>query len=189
MQLSSNKHKTPARSPLRLAAANSLAAVVAAGVQKYDRNLHLARLLPLMPKDLADNSVAGQRRIVARLARALRAERNRGRAGHWTYDLNRHIALTQAYAAERQALERRNPTLRNAGSVTRLTKRKPPPAKRRRSEALWQALFSGGGVAGQGPSSSPELSERRRNSAPPSDSRRAGPTCPDIPPAKDRNAS
>ena len=44
---------------------------------------------------------ATRRAILTRLARALRAERNRGRAGHWTYDLNRHIALKQAYAAER----------------------------------------------------------------------------------------
>ena len=40
-----------------------------------------------------------------RLARALRSERSRGRGGHWTYDLNRHIALSQAYAAERRDLD------------------------------------------------------------------------------------
>lgn len=33
---------------------------------------------------------------IARLMRALRTERQRGKAGHWTYDLNRHIALSQA---------------------------------------------------------------------------------------------
>ena len=43
--------------------------------------------------------------ILDRLERALRAERNRARSGHWTYDLNRHIALRQAYLAERQRLE------------------------------------------------------------------------------------
>jgi hypothetical protein len=51
--------------------------------------------------------------IVARLARALRAERQRGRAGHWSYDLNRHIALAQALDAERRRLEGLNrPSLR-----------------------------------------------------------------------------
>lgn len=35
-------------------------------------------------------------RIVARLTRRLRRERQRGLAGHWSYDLNRHIALKQA---------------------------------------------------------------------------------------------
>ncbi|WP_321506016.1 hypothetical protein [Breoghania sp.] len=43
---------------------------------------------------------AGRKALVARLARALRGERRRGRAGHWSYDLNRHIALLQAYRAE-----------------------------------------------------------------------------------------
>jgi hypothetical protein len=72
--------------------------------ENYDRLRHLPRILPVEPAELADASTAARRRIVARLARALRAERNRGRAGHWTYDLNRHIALAQAYAAERRHL-------------------------------------------------------------------------------------
>ena len=42
--------------------------------------------------------------IVARLERALSAERNRARSGHWTYDLNRHIALRQAHRAETERL-------------------------------------------------------------------------------------
>ena len=33
---------------------------------------------------------------VARLTLALRRERLLGRAGHWAYDINRHIALRQA---------------------------------------------------------------------------------------------
>jgi hypothetical protein len=44
--------------------------------------------------------------ILIRLARGLRSERRLGRAGHWTYDVNRHIALAQAFRAERLALER-----------------------------------------------------------------------------------
>ncbi len=74
--------------------------------EPYDRLRHLPRVLPVGPAELADESVAARRKIVARLARALRAERNRGRAGHWTYDLNRHIALAQAYTAERRLLRR-----------------------------------------------------------------------------------
>jgi hypothetical protein len=57
-------------------------------------------------------SEAGARAIIARLERALRAERHRARAGHWTYDLNRHIALRQAVAAE---TERRAALARKAG--------------------------------------------------------------------------
>jgi hypothetical protein len=43
--------------------------------------------------------------VLYRLARALRGERARGRAGHWTYDLDRHFGLIEAYRAERAALE------------------------------------------------------------------------------------
>lgn len=85
-------------------AAPSVARVVSAGVELYDRRRHLARILPVGPDEIADESIAARRKILARLARALRAERNRGRAGHWTYDLNRHIALRQAYEAERRDL-------------------------------------------------------------------------------------
>ena len=53
----------------------------------------------------ADNS-AGDAQL-ARLARSLRDERKRGRAGHWSYDLNRHLALTQAYEAEKKRLHQR----------------------------------------------------------------------------------
>lgn len=35
-----------------------------------------------------------------RLAKALRTERRLGQAGHWSYDLNRHIALAQSYRLE-----------------------------------------------------------------------------------------
>ena len=85
-------------------AARSLGITIRAGAESYDRNRHLRRLLPVGPDVVADLSVAGRRKVLRMLARALRAERNRGRAGHWTYDLNRHIALAQAYAAERRGL-------------------------------------------------------------------------------------
>ena len=87
----------------------SVEAVTAAGVEAYVRRRNLPRILPVGPDEIADESIAGRRRIVASLARALRAERNRRRAGHWTYDLNRHIALRQAYLAERLWLDCRMP--------------------------------------------------------------------------------
>ncbi len=104
---------------LRSRAAASIEAATAAGVEAYVRQRHLPRILPVGPDEIADESVAGRRRIVARLARALRAERNRGRSGHWTYDLNRHIALRQAYVAERQWLDCHTPGAANV---------KPPEA-------------------------------------------------------------
>jgi hypothetical protein len=100
-----NRKRSPGKAQSsQLKARTTVAGVVAAGAEQYERDRHLPRLLPLMPSEIADNSAGARRRIVARLARALRAERMRGRAGHWTYDLNRHIALSQAYAAERNAL-------------------------------------------------------------------------------------
>ena len=85
------------------AAGSCLGAVITAGRESYDRVRHLPRILAVGPAEIEDLSQAGRRAIVAKLARALRAERSRGRAGHWTYDLNRHIALSQAYAAETAA--------------------------------------------------------------------------------------
>ena len=88
------------------AAAKAFRTIAGRGSDAYDRSRHLPRVLPIGPADIADDSEDGRRRILARLARALRAERARGRGGHWTYDLNRHIALAQAYAAERRHLKR-----------------------------------------------------------------------------------
>jgi arginine repressor len=45
--------------------------------------------------------------IVSKLARALRAERTRGRSGHWTYDPERHLRLCAAFHAESRALKTR----------------------------------------------------------------------------------
>jgi hypothetical protein len=64
----------------------------------------LVRLLPLGPDEIVGNEPETTRRIVLKLARALRVERARGRAGHWTYDLNRHIGLMQALKAEQERL-------------------------------------------------------------------------------------
>ncbi|MEQ1651268.1 MAG: hypothetical protein ABL897_02140 [Hyphomicrobium sp.] len=69
-----------------------------------ERRNELARLLPLWPNDIADLSIAGRRRIIAALERALRAERCRGKAGHWAYDLARHAALIRSWRLERVAL-------------------------------------------------------------------------------------
>jgi hypothetical protein len=66
----------------------------------YDRRTELARILPLWPGELADDSPNGRRMILARLRRALRAERRRGIAGHWTYDLPRHVELLRVYRLE-----------------------------------------------------------------------------------------
>jgi hypothetical protein len=66
----------------------------------YDRRSELPRILPLWPHELADESLEGRRNVVCKLRRALRAERRRGIAGHWTYDLARHAELVRIYRLE-----------------------------------------------------------------------------------------
>ena len=90
------------------AAASVVAAVqrtIRAGAENYQRTRDLPKLARLMPNELSNETLDGAERIVALLRRALRAERNRARSGHWTYDLNRHIALRQAYLAESERLQ------------------------------------------------------------------------------------
>jgi hypothetical protein len=81
-------------------ARHAISRTVKAGARAYDRTRDLPALIRLDPfAELVDDAetVTG---IVGRLERALRAERKRARSGHWTYDLNRHIALRQAFVAE-----------------------------------------------------------------------------------------
>ncbi|MGZ5914772.1 MAG: hypothetical protein ACXWJU_05530 [Hyphomicrobium sp.] len=66
----------------------------------YERARDLPKLLPLWELELATPSEAEHARLLARLRRALRAERLRGLSGHWTYDLARHAQLLRAYRAE-----------------------------------------------------------------------------------------
>ena len=87
-----------------VAARRAIAATVRAGAKAYDRTRDLPALIRLDPRELGKGAVCDASAILARLERALRAERQRARSGHWTYDLNRHIALHQAYAAERERL-------------------------------------------------------------------------------------
>jgi hypothetical protein len=77
---------------------------LAARRRNYRREQALPRLLPLIRRGERESEFAFTHTIVANLERAVRAERQRGRAGHWTYDLNRHAALNQALMAEKQHL-------------------------------------------------------------------------------------
>jgi hypothetical protein len=66
----------------------------------YDRTRDLPRLLAFWPNEIAILDPEAQRTLVNRLRRALRSERRRGIAGHWTYNLARHADLLRAYRAE-----------------------------------------------------------------------------------------
>jgi hypothetical protein len=89
---------------IRSTAHRAVDSVITNGSKAYDRGRILPRVLPIGPEKLAGAEPETTRRIVLKLARALRIERARGRAGHWTYDLNRHIGLAQAFKAEQERL-------------------------------------------------------------------------------------
>ena len=73
----------------------------------YQRARDLPRLLPLWLHEIEIASIAEHARLLARMRRALRMERQRGIAGHWMYDLARHAQLLCAYRAETAAYGRR----------------------------------------------------------------------------------
>jgi hypothetical protein len=74
--------------------------MVDAGAGCYLRARDLPRLIALWPREIADQSSQGSLLILSKLRRALRAERRRALAGHWSYELNRHLGLMTAYKAE-----------------------------------------------------------------------------------------
>lgn len=75
-----------------------------AGLSGRKRTSDLQRLLAAWPEEIADISIAGRRRTVRRLEKALRQERARGRAGHWAYDVARHQQLAHHLSLEQSAL-------------------------------------------------------------------------------------
>jgi hypothetical protein len=95
---------------------------LAAGVEARASAAQLVALQCLCGIDLVDVMKADLPRRAAalgRIARMLERERMKGLAGHWAYDLNRHIALKQAAdrlrgidavpPAERQRKAKRRP--------------------------------------------------------------------------------
>jgi hypothetical protein len=78
--------------------------VIRDGARAYERARCLPRVLPMLAGNCHGPEPETTRLIVRKLADAIRRERRLGRAGHWAYDLNKHLALTQAWEAEsRQA--------------------------------------------------------------------------------------
>jgi hypothetical protein len=69
----------------------------------YVRSRDLTRLLPLWPCEIATRDHSEDLRLLAKLRRALRSERQRELDGHWAYDLARHAHLLRAYRAEMAA--------------------------------------------------------------------------------------
>ncbi len=81
------------------------AGLIEGGARAYKRNYDLPRLISLWPRELADETKDARSKIIAKLKCAIRAERQRGQAGHWAYSLDRHLGLLQALKAETAALK------------------------------------------------------------------------------------
>ena len=90
---------------------------------EYCRLEQLPRLLKLWPNEVEDYSYPGTLKIAALLRQALRTERNRARARHWAYDLNRHLGLIDALKAERARLAMLAPALPPRAAVLKQTAR------------------------------------------------------------------
>jgi hypothetical protein len=89
---------------LRAAARPAVEGALQADLGAYDRATALARFHRLSPETIRGETPAAARAVLREIERALRAER--ARRGHWTYDLNRHIALLVAHRAESARLAR-----------------------------------------------------------------------------------
>src|SRR5690606_13972277 len=63
-------------------------------------------LLAMGPQEAKDLSLSGTEAIIARLEKALRAERPRGQSRNWAYVINRHMRILTALGHERDWLEK-----------------------------------------------------------------------------------
>ncbi|PWB81921.1 MAG: hypothetical protein C3F11_13655 [Methylocystaceae bacterium] len=79
-------------------ARKALETSLSASVAAYRRTEFLRAFHRLSAETIAAETTEAARAILRELERALRAER--ARAGHWTYDLDRHISLLVAFRAE-----------------------------------------------------------------------------------------
>lgn len=88
----------------RSAAPAALGRRIAEGARSYCRWRNLPRLVQVAFHELDNHSPACTQSIIERLTAAIARERRRARTGHWSYDLNRHIALLQARRGEMRVL-------------------------------------------------------------------------------------
>ncbi|MDJ0448853.1 DUF6477 family protein [Methylocystis sp. JR02] len=100
-------HPAPAAKPVAQSAAvrrlkaharPAVEAALGANLAGYDRLDALARFHRLSRDTILSETPEAARAVLREIEQALRKER--ARRGHWTYDLNRHIALLVAHRAE-----------------------------------------------------------------------------------------
>lgn len=85
-------------------ARGALEAALKAEPGAYRQIEFLRRFHRLAPETIGSETAEDAQAVLRELERALRAER--ARAGHWSYDLNRHIGLLSAYRAEKARAKR-----------------------------------------------------------------------------------
>ena len=126
-----------------------------------------------------------RRLILPRVQRALRREHLRGVARHWSYDLNRHIALKQAlaYLSDKTAVSEKKTAALSAAVFADYT------CFRKLGRAGFPICPSDPSASGQGPSSWQAANVRSRSSVRPSDKTGQDPTSRDTGQASARNAS
>jgi len=124
-----------------------------------------------------------RRRLTLRIERLLERERQKGARRHWSYDLNRHIALKQAL--DRLSMPGQSAAVAPGVSPGLQTDMAPAGAMVEKSQEPDPVTCA----CGRGPSSWPVANAPRHSSARPSDSRRRGPTSRDRRPASGRNGS
>jgi hypothetical protein len=59
--------------------------------------------MAVAPSEITDRSFYGRAALIAKLERILAAERERGLARHWTYEIARHRTLLAIYRHEKAA--------------------------------------------------------------------------------------
>lgn len=101
---------------MHAAAADAASAAFEAGARNYDRALALPRLLRRWAQEFGEQEPAATLLILAALEAARCRERSL--AGRWGYDLDRHIALGQAIAAERRRLAPMQTPPEDSGGAT-----------------------------------------------------------------------
>jgi hypothetical protein len=76
-----------------------------ANTEREKRRKGLAQLLGVGESEAADTSITGRLLIIAKLKAAKRTEIERGKAGSWLYDVNRHLSICAWLRREYEALE------------------------------------------------------------------------------------
>jgi hypothetical protein len=95
---------TPRPDDLARRAGAAMQSRLAASAAAYRRRDFLRSFHRLSSETIAAETTEAARVVLREIERALRAER--ARAGHWTYDLDRHMSLVVAHRSEQERAER-----------------------------------------------------------------------------------